>query len=76
MSDPVRDALQQILDGCGDGWALSDYVVVMGLERVGSDGELETMPWWMAPARQASWVTDGLIVALDDMRHTQVEQDD
>lgn len=76
MNDPVRAAIQQVLDSHEDGWALSDYVVVMGLERVGSDGELETMPWWMVPARQASWVTDGLIVALDQMRSTTVEQDD
>lgn len=68
MTDPLRAAIQQLLDDHGDGWAVADYIVVMGLERVGSDGELETMPWWTAPHSQASWVTDGLIVALDDMR--------
>ncbi|MGV7585212.1 DUF7213 family protein [Mycobacterium kansasii] len=75
MRDPIRVAIQELLDSYGDGWAISDYVVVMGLERVGADGELETMPWWHTPPRQAQWVTDGLIVALDDMRNADVEQD-
>jgi hypothetical protein len=73
--DPLRSAIQQMLDACGDGWTVADYLCVIGLERVGADGELETMPWWMAPDRQASWVTDGLIVALDDMRRNSVEAD-
>lgn len=75
MSDPIRAAIQQLLDDYGDGWTVSDFVVVMGLERVTRDGELETMPWWCAPPQQAEWVTDGLIIALDDMRN-RVELDD
>lgn len=74
-ADPIRTAIQQVLDAYGDGWTIADFVVVMGLERVSSTGELETMPWWCAPPQQAEWVTDGPIVALDDMRN-QVEMDD
>jgi hypothetical protein len=75
VDDPLRAAIQQTLDILGDGWTLASYVCVMGLERVGGDGTLETIPWWTTPAGQAQWVTDGLIIALDDMRCT-VEQDD
>jgi hypothetical protein len=75
VSDPVRAALQQILDACGDGWTVADYCVVMGLERVNSDGEIETTPWWTAPTQQATWITDGLIIALDRMHAAAVEQD-
>jgi hypothetical protein len=73
MSDPVREAIQTILDACGDGWTLDSYCVVMGLERVNSAGEIETTPWWTAPSSQAEWVTDGLIIALDRMHGARVE---
>lgn len=73
MSDPVRAALQAVIDTHGDGWTVSDYVVTMGLERLEA-GELETTPWWYAPPTQAEWVTDGLIMALEDMR-AEVEAD-
>jgi hypothetical protein len=69
VTDPIKTAIQTVLDQHGDGWTCSDFVVAIGLERVDSDGELETMPWWYAPKAQAEWVTDGLIIALDSMRN-------
>ncbi|WP_044109866.1 hypothetical protein [Mycobacterium canetti] len=72
-SDPIRAAIQQLLDDYGDGWTLADYVVAMGLECVTADGTIETTPWWHAPPQQAEWVTDGLLVALTEMR--AIEED-
>lgn len=71
--DQLRAALQAVLDACGDGYTLDGFVVVMGLERIGPDG-IETVPWWTSPADQPQWVTDGLVLALDDMR-SRVERE-
>lgn len=73
--DPIRAAIQKILDDCGDGWTLADYVVVMGLERIDSDQELESTSWWLAGKGQASWKTAGLIVELDQMWQGAAEPD-
>lgn len=51
--EPVRQALQEILDQAGDGWQLSHFVVAVGLERVTTEGVVETTPWWLAPKGQA-----------------------
>lgn len=72
MSDPIRDALQQHLDECGDGWSVRDYVVSLGLERVLADGGIETATYWIAPREQAEYVTDGLFrSAWDDRVNSQ-----
>ena len=61
----VEQALQLVLDDAGDGWTLSAYVVVMGLERVLPDGSIESIPWSFAAPNQPVWATAGLLDELD-----------
>lgn len=68
MSDPIRAGIQQYLDELGDGWHLSHYVAAIGIERVTSDGRIETCAWWHAPDSQPEYVTDGLLCAVQDIR--------
>ncbi len=67
--DPIRAGIQQHLDACGDGWSLSHYVVAMSLERITSDGEIETMDWWTAPVGQPPCIRNGLADYLIDTRY-------
>ena len=52
MSEQLRQALQTILDAHEDGWIVGQYVVAFGLERIASDGSMETSKWWYAPSGQ------------------------
>lgn len=61
----VAEALQLLLDDAGDGWTLSAYVVVMGLERVTDDGSVESTPWHHAAPNQPCWATRGLLDELE-----------
>lgn len=65
----VRAALQKIIDASDDpdGWRVSQFVVVMGLERI-RDGEIEATSWYYQPPDQADWMTIGLLEAGMDMR--------
>ena len=74
MSD-IRAAIQAVLDSYGDGWQVAQYVACLGLERVNSDGELESSPWILAPPQQPEWMTDGLLEAALEMRHTDIDAD-
>lgn len=56
----IRRAIQALLDSSGDGWALTQHVIIMGIERV-VDGEIEATSWYWAPPSQPEWMTDGLI---------------
>lgn len=78
MNDPMRDAIQRILlDAAGDGWSATQFVIAMGLERINSDGQLETTAWHWAPPGQPDWQTSGLLDhALESLRHSDVEEDD
>lgn len=67
-ADPVA-AIQTWLDAQGDGWTVSQCIVVMGLERVTDDG-IESTPWIWAPPDQPDWMTDGLLIAAEEMRDT------
>lgn len=60
----VAEALQLLLDEAGDGWTLSAYVVVMGLEKVNDDGSIESTPWHHAAPNQPCWTTTGLLDQL------------
>ncbi|MGB0971285.1 MAG: DUF7213 family protein [Mycobacterium sp.] len=62
----VERALQCLLDSCGDGWTLSGFVVVMGLERV-ADGDIESASWVYTAPNQPGWVTSGLLIETDGM---------
>lgn len=52
MDDPIRAAIQAVLDACGDGYSVTEYVVGMWIERP-VDGELECIPWLLAPPHQS-----------------------
>lgn len=56
----IREAIQAFLDQHGDGWNVSQFVIVMGLERI-TDGTLESTPWVWAPAEQPDWMTTALL---------------
>ena len=71
----VERALQLVLDDAGDGWTLSAYVVVLGLERVTSDGSVESIPWSFTAPNQPCWATRGLLDELDDTYSTNRGED-
>lgn len=59
--DKIREAIQQHLDDEGEGWNVDQFVVAMGLVRINSDGEVESLPWVISPASQPDWQTEGLL---------------
>jgi hypothetical protein len=68
MSD-IRAAIQALLDADPpEGWSVGQFVIVMSLERINSEGAVETTPWYWAPTDQADWMTDGLLDAAMDLR--------
>ncbi len=76
----VESAIQALLDSHGDGWTLSAFVVVCGLEKVvpdnhGGDGHVQSTPWLYVPPNQPDWVTTGLMIETDAMFSTPVEED-
>lgn len=68
VTDPIRDGIQRHLDACGDGWTVRDYIVCVGIERILSDGGIETSDYWIAPDDQPEYATDGLLRATWDAR--------
>ncbi len=64
-----------MLDAHGDGWQVAQYMIALGLERVDSDGRLETTPWVYAPPEQPEWQTDGLLEAAMDLRRCDIDSD-
>ena len=65
--DELLSAIQAVLDAAGDGWTVNQFVVSMGIERITSDGELESTTWWTAPRDQPEWQTTALLnQTLDD----------
>lgn len=66
-TDPMRAAIQNILDTAGDGWTLAHYVICMGLERLAPDGTVESGFWLYPSPNQPAYITDGLLQrALED----------
>lgn len=74
----LRDAIQAIIntEGEGEGWALTQFVVVMGLERIGYDGGVEATAWYYVPPNQAEWMTIGLMETGIEMRSCADIDDD
>ena len=65
----MRSAIQAMLDTYDeDSWVVSQFVIAIGLERMTSDGGVESTPWVWSPAEQPEWATDGLLRAAIDMR--------
>ena len=75
--DKLRDAIQAVLDSAGDGWHLAHYVVVTGIQRLNSEGHVDTAVWTAAPIDQAEYITDGLLTSAEEIRSAcQVDNDD
>lgn len=66
--DRMRQAIQSILDEEDGGWTLGPFVVAMGIERLQSDGSVESLAWYWTPQSQAEWMTGGLLEAAIEMR--------
>jgi len=66
--DGLRAAIQQQLNNCGDGWSVAHWVVAVGLERVTADGAVESATWAITPPEQPDYVTDGLLLAVEEAR--------
>lgn len=71
--DPIRDAIQQVIDGDGSGWIVAHYVVSVGLDRVNEDSMQIGATWLHAPDTQAGYITDGLLDAA--LEHRADEKD-
>ncbi len=63
----IREAIQTLLDEHGDGWTLTQLVLVMGLERV-HDGRIESTAWYWSPPDQPDWMTTGLLDSAMEIR--------
>ena len=51
--DPIRAVIQTVIDaGDETGWSCSHYVVCVGLERITSDGGIESAAWWVTQPHQ------------------------
>jgi hypothetical protein len=65
--DQIAAAIQARLDEYGDGWTLGQWVVGMSIERIDSDGQLETIPWRVAAPALANWQTDALLFSVSQI---------
>jgi hypothetical protein len=75
--DKLRKAIQDILDASdSEGWELAHYVVVVGIERLTSDGKVQTAVWAAQPGDQADYITDGLLASAEDIRASADVEDD
>lgn len=69
FADRIRAAVQAVIDAEeGSGWAVSQYVVAMGLERITAAGEIEAISWYWHPPEQADWMTAGLLESALELR--------
>lgn len=71
--DSIRAAIQRYLDKDEDGYTVGQWAVALSIERINSDGELESQPWCIAPPGQADWHTDALLREAEVVR---VDDDD
>ena len=75
--DPIRDAIQRhLLDAAGDGWSVTQFVISMGLEKLASDGTVESVAWYWAPPNQPLWQTTGLLDQIQGDIHREDPDDD
>jgi hypothetical protein len=69
--DRIREAIQIHLNRVdNEGWVVVQYVVAIGLERINSDGKVESQAWILAPDDQPEWQTDGLLDGAIQLRST------
>lgn len=73
----LRAALQALLDAeTSEGWLLDHYVVVMGVQKMDSDGKVSSSSWMTAPEDQADYVTMGLLDSAANMQAATEEVED
>lgn len=75
MPEYIREAIQRFLDETGDGWTLTQFVVAMGLQRINSDGSLESIAWYASPTDQPDWQTGALLEQASEL-HSEAEIDE
>jgi hypothetical protein len=73
--EPIREAIQKMLDAHPDGWSVAQHVVCMALERV-VDGRIESIAWHWTPPDQPDWMTDALIERAIRARDDCCAEDD
>ena len=66
--DRLRNANQKLLNAEGDGYVLNEFVLALGLQRMDSEGNIDSTAWVWAPAEQPDWITDGLLRAASELR--------
>jgi hypothetical protein len=66
--DRLRNAIQKLLNAEGDGYVLNEFVLALGLQRMDSEGNVDSTAWVWAPAEQPDWITDGLLRAASELR--------
>jgi len=66
--DRLRNAIQRLLNAEGDGYVLNEFVLALGLQRMDSEGNIDSTAWVWAPAEQPDWITDGLLRAASELR--------
>jgi hypothetical protein len=64
----LRNAIQKLLNADSDGWIVQEFVLALGLQRMNSEGHIESTAWVWAPAEQPDWQTDGLLRAASELR--------
>ncbi len=72
----LRAALQAVLDAEDDdgGWLLDHYVVVMGVQKIDSNGKVSSSSCMTVPEDQADYVTAGLIDSAVSMQADATEE--
>lgn len=60
-AEKIRRAIQELLDSEGDGWTVTEFVIVMGIERFDGQGALEADDWTWSPPEQPDWKNLGLL---------------
>lgn len=75
MKDIIRESIQAMLDTYSDGWSLSHFVIPMGLERVNSEGFIESVVWLYSPTSQGEYITNGLLLEAEALQHADQDTD-
>lgn len=72
-ADKIRDGIEA---STVDGWSVSHYVTIAAVERISSDGTVEVGLVLFTAADQASYITEGLLMAADRLTCTADEDCD
>lgn len=73
--EQFRAALQTLIDAeNSEGWLLDHYVVVMGVQKMNSDGKVNSGSWMTVPDDQADYVTMGLLNSAFSMQEDTADE--